>query len=189
MFFACIFQEDEEFCFSLTKMPAKRNLPDFEKVIPKAFRISETESIVRRGRFVYPVVYPETTLICGRCGKGPLTFGSMSKHMNPFGEGCKGAPTKVTVQPVKVIKEKVCEKENTNTSNQAKEIPALPSKVHAKLGVPPRKKAKPSNKSKLNQAQPKIKIRKNCDICRQMFRLKGLNFKPCFSCKNNTSED
>ena len=177
-------------------MPAKRNLPDFEKVIPRAFRISETESIVRRGRFVYPVVYPETTLICGRCGKGPLTFGSMSKHMNPFGEGCKGAPTKVTVQPVKVIKEKVCEKENTNTNNQAKEIPALPSKVHAKQpGPPPAKKAKPSkpllstNKSKLIQAPPKIQIRKNCDICRQMFRLKGLNFKPCFSCKNNTSED
>ena len=107
-------------------MPPKRKLRFFEELIPKDARKQRIENIIPVGNRHFPVVYPESNLVCGLCGAGPFTIGSMSKHMNSIGEGCKEAPTifhipsstdkSVVKELFKLPEKKVQEEDKENTT-------------------------------------------------------------------------
>ena len=174
-------------------MPPKRKLRFFEELIPKDARKQRIENIIPVGNRHFPVVYPESNLVCGLCGAGPFTIGSMSKHMNSIGEGCKEAPTKFYVPSStdkSVVKElfKLPEKK---VQEEDKENATPASTV---FRAEPEKKEKEKVEKRLNQAKKvgigrKIQIRNTCFLCSQRLKLKGPNFTPCVSCKNNTSQD
>lgn len=71
--------------------PPNSRATNFLGIIPEALRNSWEEHVLQIGKKMYVVVYPDSSLICGVCGKGPLTLGSMSKHMLPNGR-CKNKP-------------------------------------------------------------------------------------------------
>ena len=101
-------------------MSSKRKFNFFEELIPEDDKKQRLTNILPFGRHRFSVVYPETTLLCGLCGAGPFTFGSMAKHMNCIGDGCRETSTnlpvesasdKKSVKKVKVTEKKVQEED------------------------------------------------------------------------------
>ena len=112
--------------------------------------------------------------------------------MNSIGEGCKEAPTifhipsstdkSVVKELFKLPEKKVQEEDKENTTPAWTVFRAEPEEKEKKI-------EKGLNEAKKVGIGMKIQIQKTCFLCRQRFKLKGPNFAPCFSCKDNTSQD
>ena len=111
-------------------------------MIPENDKKQRLTNILPWGRHRFPIVYPETTLLCGLCGAGPFTFGSMAKHMNCIGDGCRETSTnlpvesaseKKSIKKVKVTEKKVQEENKENTTPTSAVFRSEPEKKEKKV--------------------------------------------------------
>ena len=94
----------------------------------------------------------------------------------------ESASDKKSVKKVKVTEKKVQEENKENTTPTSAVFRSEPEKKEKKV-------EKRLNLAKKVGIGRIIQIPNTCFLCSQRFKLKGPNFTPCFSCKNNTSED